>query len=600
MNSATDTTKPAWNLEDLYSGIDDPTLDSVLDYQTKRAAEFQRRYRDKINATDLSPDTLFAAISEYEDIVQQSDKPLTYASLVFSSDTTNPRHGALLQRLRERTTEISVLLLFFEIELLEVSDEVIGPLLADPVLAPYNHYVKAKRLFSKHHLTEPEERILEEKANTGARAFSRLFSETVSSIKFEIDRDGKVQTLTEQEILALLRDPDRDVRRAATEGLTKGLSENSRPLTFIFNILIQDKSVDDRLRRFEYPEQSRHIANELSPETVETVVTTAAENYPLVARYYDLKREILGYDELWHYDRYAPLFEAKKSVPFQQAKEIIMESFTAFSPIMADAAREFFDGLWIDAEVRPGKRGGAFCSYVTPDLHPYVLVNYLDRLDDVMTLGHELGHGVHASLSRVQTYLNFHGTLPVAELASTFGEMLVFERLQSEADIQDRLALYAEKIEGIFATVFRQAAMYRFEQEIHNQRRKGGEMTVEDYSVIWQRRIQEMFQDSVKLGDDHRFWWLYVSHFVSVPFYVYAYTFGELLVLSLYARYKKEGRAFANQYIDLLRLGGSLSPADLLSRVDIDIQEPQFWQEGIEVLADLVDQFEQLYIQWKS
>ena len=591
---------PTWDLNDLYSGIDDLSIDKTLDEQQARAEQFQQQYRGKINSPDLNATTLRAAIQDYESILQERDKPHNYASLIFAADTSDPKHGAFLQRIRERTTQISVQLLFFDIELLELPEEVIVPLLEDPEMAIYRHFVQSQRLLRKHHLSEPEERIIEEMANTGARAFVRLFMETVSAIKFDVLIDGETKTVMEQEVLAMLRDPNREVRRAAAEGLTKGLVDNSRTLTFIFNTLIQDKATEDRLRAFETPEQSRHISNELSPKTVETVVNTCEENYSLVARYYRLKREILGYDELWHYDRYAPLFETKEEVPFSQGREIVLNSFGTFSPEMANAAQEFFDGRWIDAQVRPGKRGGAFCSYVTPDLHPYVLVNYLNRPDDVMTLAHELGHGVHSSVSRIQTYLNFHGTLPVAELASTFGEMLVFERLQGEAGLQDRLALYAEKIESIFATVFRQAAMYRFEQNAHQMRRELGELTTEQLADAWQERLQKMFADSVKLGDDHKFWWLYISHFITAPFYVYAYSFGELLVLSLYARYKKESTSFAEPYINLLRAGGSLSPEDLLSRIGINITDPDFWRGGVAVLEGFVDEFERLYREWKG
>jgi len=594
------TVVPRWDLSDLYAGIDDPDIDATIDQELERAKQFQARYRGKINSPDLSAALLSAAIREYEGITQRLDKPLTYASLVFAADTSDPKHGALLQRVTERTTEVSVALLFFDLELLEAPEEVICPLLSDPAVQQYRHFIQSRRLFREHHLSEPEERILEEKAVTSSRAFMRLFGETVSAIRFPVTKNGATSELTEQEVLALLRDPDREVRRAAASGLTQGLSSNSRILTFIFNTLFQDKAIEDRLRRFEYPEQSRHLGNELSPEIVETVVTTATDNYELVARYYRLKREILGYDELWHYDRYAPLFKTRRKVTFEDAKRMVLDSFEAFSPVMARAAREFFDRGWIDAEVRPGKRGGAFCSYVTPDLHPYVFVNYLERPDDVMTLGHELGHGVHASLSRVQSYLNFHSTLPVAELASTFGEMLVFERLQSQADLEDRLALYAEKIEGVFATVFRQAAMYRFEQDAHRMRRTQGELTTDQLAEIWQRRLQEMFGDSLKLGDEHKFWWLYVTHFIHAPFYVYAYSFGELLVLSMYARYREEGSAFAEPYLEILRLGGSLAPSELLGRVGIDISDPAFWRGGIRVLAGLIEEFESLYRRWRA
>ena len=584
-----------WDLSDLYAGIDDPRIEATLDAQLRRAEDFGSRYRGKIDSPELTAETLRQAIQDYERILQEAAKPSCFASLLFAADTSDPKRGAFLQRMRERGSEISIRLMFFELELMGVPEERMAELLKDPVLAEYRHYVWAERLFREHRLSEPEEKVLEEKANTGRRAFTRLFDQIVSNIPFEVTREGRTESLTLPEVVALLREPDREVRRAAAAGLTDGLVSNGQTLTYVFNTLVQDKGTDDRLRRYAYPEQPRHLANELDPDTVELVVQTAVDNYPLVARYYRLKRDILGYDKLMHYDRYAPLFATKEEVPFDRAWEIVVGSFRDFTPVLEDAASEFFEKQWIDAEVRKGKRGGAFCSYVTPDLHPYVFVNYLNRMDDVMTLGHELGHGVHACLSRRQGYLSFSPVLPVAELASTFGEMLVFEALQAQAAPEDRLALYAEKIEGAFATIFRQAAMYRFEQAIHAWRREKGELTTEEFSSLWQGRQQEMFGDSVELGDEHRFWWMYVSHFIGVPFYVYAYTLGELLVMALYAMYKKEGRAFAPRYIQLLEAGGSMAPNEMLSRVGIDIRDRAFWQGGMEVLAGFVDEFERLY-----
>ncbi len=586
-----------WDLSDLFSGLDDPRIEETLSAGSECADRFAEQYRGKINSPDLTPEMLNAALTEYGSILEQLEKPLDYASLMFAADTSDPARGSFMQTMRERYSQIIVKMVFFELELDAIPEDRMAEILASPVMEHFRHYVHAERLFREHKLSEPEEKILEEKSNTGRRAFARLFEETVSNIRFSMPRDGHLQILTLPEVLALQHDPDRQVRRAASESLTEGLQSSSRTLTFVFNTLMQDKSLDDRFRRYEFPEQSRHLSNELDRETVDLVVRIAVEYYDLVARYYRLKREILGYDRLMHYDRYAPVFPSKEKVPFEHGRQIVLDSFGGFSPDMSHIASTFFEKQWIDAEIRPGKRGGAFCSYVTPDLHPYVFVNYLDRMDDVMTLGHELGHAVHACLSGKQGYLNFAPTLPVAELASTFGEMLVFEALQRESSLEEKLSLYAQKIEGAFATIFRQAAMYRFEQAIHHWRREKGELTTEDFSSIWQSELQAMFGDSVELGDEHRFWWMYVSHFIGSPFYVYAYTFGELLVMSLYAMYKREGADFVPRYIQLLEVGGFKSPADMLSDVGIDIHDPAFWREGIQVLEGFIDQFEELYRQ---
>lgn len=593
-------TKVAWDLSDLFSGVDDPAIDKTLDESLARAKTFAERYRGRIDSDDLTARTLLESIKELEEMAVQQTKVGSFVAQLFFADTSKPEHGALMQHVQERQTEISIELIFFELELMAAKPEIIDRLLEDPILAGYKHFIHASRLYRDHKLPEGEEKILEEKANTGGRAFERLFEESISAMDFKITLDGQEQSLSEPEILALLRDPNREVRKAAAESLTQGLTANSRLLTFIFNTLVYDKAVDDRLRRYEYPEQARNLSNELDRETVETVMDKCVEGYDLVARYYRVKREALGYDKLYHYDRYAPLFESKEEFSFDQARDIVLDSFERFSPEMRSATEEFFEKNWIDAEPRKAKRGGAFCMSITPDLHPFVLMSYLNRKEDIMTLAHELGHGVHFSLSRKQTLFNFSAVLPVAELASTFGEMLVFQSLVAESSLEEKLALYGEKIEGIFATVFRQAAMYRFEQDLHRGRREMGELTAEQIGEMWQRNVQAMFEDSVELGEDHMNWWSYVNHFVESPFYVYAYSFGELLVLALYSMYHKEGESFVPRFLELLKTGGSCSPEELLGRVGIDIRDPEFWRGGIKVAEELVAEFEKLYAEWKG
>ncbi len=585
-----------WNLRDLYDGTDDPRIAEALDSAQARAEKFQADYKGKINSPDLTADTLAAALREYEDIQQQGDKPGSYAALLFSTDTADPARGAFLQKMRERGTALALPLLFFDLELAAASEETLAPLLQAPAVAPYRHYVQNARLYRDHLLSETEERLMAELGDTGARAFDRLFDEVTANAVFHLDG----AEMTQSEVLSRLYSPDRETRRKAAESFSAGLTENSRVTTFVFNTILQEKNVKDRLRRYTSPVQSRHLSNELSEDTVNLVVDTVVRNYPLVARYYRVKREILGVDTLTHYDRYAPLFQADETLTFPQAQAIVLASFGAFSPEMARRAGEFFDKQWIDAAPGKGKQGGAYCSYVTPDLHPYVFMNYLGRMKDVMTLAHELGHGVHALLSREQTLLNFHGTLPLAELASTFGEQLVFEKVQAQASLKDKLALYAEKIEGAFATIPRQTAMYRFEQAIHGHRRAQGELSTEDFSRYWQAEIQAMFGDSVALGDEHRLWWSYIGHFTGTPFYVYAYSFGELLVLSLFRQWQAEGDAFAGRYLDMLRAGGSLTPAELVAKVGVNLDDPDFWQGGFDVLETLVARFEALWGEYKQ
>jgi oligoendopeptidase F len=586
----------AWNLGDLFSGIDDPRIEEALTSAKSRAEAFQKTYQGKIDTPDLTASTLAASLRELEAIGVLSAKPGSFASLKFAADTSDPANQAFMQKMMERGTEISIPLIFFDIELANLSDDILKPLLKDPEVAHYRHHINTLRLYREHMLSETEEKLLEETANTGARAFRRLFEQVTSSQKYEF----KGQQLTQSEILAKLYSADREERKEGATSFSKGLENGLPTVTYISNTLMQDKNVKDRLRKYSYPEQARHMSNELSAETVETVATACEKNFTLVNRYYKVKRDILGLDTLTHYDRYAPLFESESHVAWPDAKEMVLSSFGAFSPVMRDTAAEFFDKGWIDAAPRAGKRGGALCSYITPDLHPYVLMSYLERSRDVMTLAHELGHGVHASLSRGQTYFNFYGTLPMAELASTFGEMLVFENLVASATTKERLALVGGKIEDSFATIFRQATMYRFEQKIHKHRREKGELTQADFGNYWQECIASMFGDSLELGEEHRIWWSYVGHFIASPFYVYAYSFGELLVLSLFQKYKKEGPSFADKYLGVLKCGGSMTPQQLMDQVGVNLSDPAFWQGGMDVLANEISTFEGLWDEYKT
>ena len=584
-----------WDLSDLYSGIDDPSIQTDHERLLARAAAFEGRYKSRLSASDCSAATLRAALDEYEAILRNRVRPGVYSSLLFSADTSDPARGALLQQIRSQGTAISIHLLFVPLEIGKMPEETFQALIGDPVLHLYRHYLEQTRATAAHHLTEPEERIVEELANTGTRAFTRLFSEVTSRAKFRVRIGEETRELTQPQVLAMLYESDRALRVAAGEAVTATLKEQAHVLTFIFNNVLQHHATTDRLRGYEYPEQSRHLDNELSPEVVKNVVDVAVENFDVVADYYRLKRELLGLETLDHVDRYAPIETETPTVTFPEAQNLVLEAFGDFSPAMREMTEPFFTQNWIDAEVRPGKRGGAFCSYVTPELHPYVFLNFADRPRDVMTLAHELGHAMHGVLARKQHMLNFYPSLPLAETASVFGEMLVFERLQQRMeDPRQRLALLCGKLEDSFATAFRQISLYRFEQEAHRARREKGEQTTEQYNAIWQRVTQEMFGDAVLLGEDHSWWWLYIPHFINSPFYVYAYACGELLVLSLYAQYKREGAPFIEQYFEFLAAGGSRKPEELLAALGIDPLQKEFWQGGVDLIRDMVAQAREL------
>jgi oligoendopeptidase F len=398
-----------------------------------------------------------------------------------------------------------------------------------------------------------------------------------------------------QQLNAKLYDPDRGVRQAAAKGITIGLQENARLLTYTFNTLVLDHATDCRLRRWDNVMGSRHLANEISDTVVEALMTATERHHATVQRYYRLKRRLLGLRKLYDYDRYAPLSGDLPRCTWAQAGSIVQSSYEAFSPKAGEVIRRFFDEKWIDAELRPGKRGGAFSSSAVPSVHPYILMNYTDKMRDVMTLAHELGHGLHQYLARGVGYLQCDTPLTTAETASVFGEMLTFqELLRRETDPQVRLALLCSKIEDAFATVFRQVVLTRFEQALHAARGKEGELTTEQVNEMWLSANRPMHGDVVELTGDYGWWWLYIGHFIHVPFYCYAYAFGELLVLALVQKYKQEGSAFVPKYLDLLAAGGSASPPELLGRLGVDVNDPTFWELGLGLLGDMVSEAEQL------
>ncbi len=582
-----------WNLSDLYAGPDDPKLDADLDRAQTEARAFEARYRGRIDG--ISAAELAEAVDRLEAIHELVQRAGAFAQLLFAADTAVPRHGALLQHVQERATAIKQHLIFFELEWVGLDDARSGKLLSDPRLAPRRHMLAVMRRYKPHVLSEPEERVVEEMANTGRRAFSRLFDELMSAMRFRVKHGEAEQELGEEEVLALLHDPDRARRREGARALTEGLRANQRTLAFVFNTLVQDKAVDDRLRSYAAPMDARNLGNEIAGETVESLLSACVARYPLVERYYRLKARLLGLDRLEDYDRYAPISAEGRSRSFDDARRIVLEAYGDFAPEMADVAGRFFEGRWIDAELRPGKRGGAFSASTLPQLHPYVLLNYTGNLRDVMTVAHELGHGVHQYLARERGLFEQDTPLTTAETASVFGEMLVFRRLmREEPDPKVRLGLLCGKIEDAFATVSRQVAMTRFEQSLHAARRSEGELPVERVNELWMDANRPMFGDSIHLSDDYAWWWLYIPHFVHSPFYCYAYAFGELLVLALLRRYDEEGAGFVPRYLDLLRAGGSDAPEVLVGRMGLDIADPGFWDGGLALLEDLVAEAEAL------
>jgi oligoendopeptidase F len=600
---ATKETKPAssaegvrWNLGDLYKGVDDPAIDADLQGALKRAQAFEAAYRGKLLA-DGGPaaDMVLAAVTELEGLYEQMYKPAVFAQLLHAADTADPKHGALVVRTQEQATLINQHLIFFDLEWLKLDDGPARTVLDHPRLAKYRHYLEHKRVYRPHVLSEPEEKLMERKDVTGRSAWVRLFDETTAGMRFPFRHGGKTQKLTQQEALSKLQEPDRAVRKAGAAAVTKGLRDNARLLTYLFNNLVLDHKTDCELRRYDDPMAPRHLANEIRPPVVEALMTAAERNFGTVQRYYALKAKLLGVGQLYDYDRYAPLFADMPACDWPKARQLVQESYDAFSPEAGTIVRQFFDKRWIDAEMRPGKRGGAFSAATVPSAHPYILMSFTDKLREVMTLAHELGHGVHQYLSRPVGYLQCHTPLTTAEMASVFGEMLTFQRLlEVYPEPRTRLAMLCNKIEDAFATVSRQVVLTRFEQSLHRARREQGELTAEQVNKLWVKANRAMLGKAVKTTAGYGWWWLYIGHFIHSPFYCYAYAFGELLVLALVQKYKQEGAAFVPKYLGLLASGGSDAPHVLLGKLGVDVNDPAFWELGLQLLDGMVTEAESL------
>jgi oligoendopeptidase F len=586
----------SWNLADLYQSADDPAIERDLAQAMARAQAFAETYRGKVKA--LAPSqagTLLEAIIELESLCEQMDRPAIYAFLWHAAKSDDPRRGALLAHTQQQRTEINKHLIFFDLEWVELAEDAAKAIAADPQLAKYRHYLDHKRVWKPYYLSEPEEKLLDAKALTGRAAFGRLFEEATSRLKCPFTDGGETVQLSVQEILAKLYDADRTVRKAAADGLSAGLVSQSHLLTFIFNTIVLDHQSDCQLRKYPDVMAGRNMANEIDRKVVDALMTATERHYPLVQRYYRLKGKLLGLDKLYDYDRYAPLSGDLPKCDWPTARSIVQESYDAFSPDAGKIVREFFEKSWIDAELRQGKRGGAFSASAVPSAHPYILMSFTERIRDVMTLAHELGHGVHQYLSRGQGYLQCDTPLTTAEMASVFGEMLTFRRLQERyPEPKQRLAMLCSKIEDAFATVFRQVVLTRFEQSLHDARQKEGELSADAIAALWMRANQAMFGDVLTFTDGYASWWSYIGHFIRSPFYCYAYAFGELLVLALFQKYKLDGKTFVPKYLELLASGGSDAPHVLLSKLGVDVNDPGFWELGLNLLGDMVSEAERL------
>jgi oligoendopeptidase F len=581
-----DAEEVTWDLEPLVEPVGG--VEGALAAAAERAAELEAARGSVASVDAAGLRGLLDALAELHELL---DRAMSYVSLRQSTDVTDPANGAALAATQERATEIGNRVIFFDLEWAALDDERVRALLADPVLEPYEHHLRAARRYRDHLLSEPEERLLADKSVTGSAAWARLFNELIATV--EVHLDGSTSTL--ETALGRLGHPDRDVRRRSAESITTALAPGLRTRAFIFNTLLADKATDDRLRSFPSWISARNLANEATDTSVDALVSAVQVRYDIPRRWYRLKARLLGIDRLADYDRMAAVVDVEEHVTFAEARAIVLDAYASFSGDLADAAARFFEESWIDAGTRPGKRNGAYCAYTVPSHHPYVFLNWTYRRQDVLTLAHELGHGLHAWMARGQTVFSQSTGMTLAETASVFGETVTFGRLlDGTNDPTERLALLAGSIEGGIATVFRQTAMNRFEDAVHTARRTEGELSVDRFGELWAATQADMLGDSVEITDGYRTWWSYVPHFIAMPGYVYAYAYGQLLALSVYAQYEQQGSDFTSRYLHLLSAGGSLPPEELAMIVGCDLTDPGFWDGGLAIIDQRIDEAEAL------
>ena len=586
---------PEWNLADLYPAMDAPAVKQDLDRGETACIEFEKAYKGRLADIAASPSggrTLSEAVRRYEAIEDVLGRLISYAGLLYAGNSTDPAIAKFYGDMQERITAASLHLLFFQLELNWLDDAALDKAMTDPVLGHYRPWIEDVRKDKPYQLEDRVEQLFHEKSVTGYSAFNRLFDETMVALRFKVG--GKLLPL--ERTLTLMQDSDPKKRKVAAEALVKTFKENLRLFTLVTNTLAKDKEISDRWRGFGDVAQSRHLANRVEPEVVDALVSSVREAYPRLShRYYAMKARWFGRKQLPHWDRNAPLPQvAMRTIGWPQAREIVLTAYGAFSPKMASIAERFFRDRWIDAPSRPGKSSGAFAHPTVPSAHPYVMLNYQGKPRDVMTLAHELGHGVHQVLAAPNGPLMASTPLTLAETASVFGEMLTFKKLLTETtDKKQRKAMLAAKVEDMINTVVRQIAFYSFERKVHIERRNG-ELTSEWLCNAWLEVQRESLGPAIDLRPGYEVFWAYIPHFIHSPFYVYAYAFGDCLVNSLYAVYERASSGFAERYLEMLAAGGTKHHAELLAPFGLDARDPKFWQGGLGVIELMIGELEAL------
>ena len=579
---------PVWDLSDLYPAVDSPLVAADLDAAEAASVAFAAAYAGKLG--DLPGAGLADALAEYERIDEVLGRVMSFAQLKFSGDSTDSTIGQFTQSCSERATAISAHLIFFTLELNRLDDALLERRLADPALARWRPFLRDLRVFRPHELSDEAEKLLHDKSVTGAQAWNRLFDETVAGMRIPFNSD----TLSVSDVLNKLSDRDRAVREQAGHAIGAAFGERVKLFSLITNTLLKDKAISDTWRNYPRPGSYRNRSNMVEDEVVDALVSAVTADYGRLShRYYGMKAKWLGLPKLQHWDRNAPLpGDSDRAIPWEEARSRVLGAYGAFSPELADIGRRFFDQPWIDAGLRPGKSGGAFAHPTVPSAHPYLLLNYHGRTRDVMTLAHELGHGVHQVLAAPQGYLQSGTPLTLAETASVFGEMLTFRALlDAETDPARRRIMLASKVEDMLSTVVRQTAFYRFEVLLHDERR-GGELLPERIGAIWRQTQTESLGPAFELAPEYDVFWAYVPHFVHSPFYVYAYAFGDCLVNALYGVFQDGHPGFQAKYLDMLRAGGTKRHKELLAPFGLDASDPAFWRRGLDVISGFIDELE--------
>jgi oligoendopeptidase F len=579
---------PAWDLSDLYPAPDSPLVAADLDAAEAAASAFAERYAGTL--ATIPGSGLAAALAEYERIEEVLGRVMSYAQLQFAGDGTSGAIGQFMQSCSERVTTISSHLIFFSLELNRLDDAVLEQKLADPALAHWRPFLRDLRVFRPHQLSDEAEKLLHEKSVTGSQAWSRLFDETVAGMRIPFNG----AELTVSDVLNKLSDRDRAVREQAGHAIGKAFGEKVKLFGLITNTLVKDKAISDAWRHYPRPGSSRNRSNMVEDEVVDALVSAVTSDYPRLShRYYAMKATWLGLPKLQHWDRNAPLpGDDDRAIPWDEARNRVLTAYGAFSPELAEVGGRFFEKPWIDAGLRPGKSGGAFAHPTVPSAHPYLLLNYHGRTRDVMTLAHELGHGVHQVLAAGQGYLQSGTPLTLAETASVFGEMLTFRALlDAETDPARRRIMLASKVEDMLNTVVRQTAFYRFETLVHDERRSG-ELLPERIGAVWRQVQTESLGPAFEFTPEYDVFWAYVPHFVHSPFYVYAYAFGDCLVNALYGVFQDGHPGFQAKYLEMLRAGGTKRHKELLAPFGLDASDPAFWRRGLDVIAGFIDELE--------